>query len=142
MKIEIEEEQIVPVGGLVFLGKSGVMSLIWSPTAGVIAVYIYASHIITNIYKILLCTRREECKPEQLGLEQVPEVENHLSQFPGTFCWLGWIEKLERSPSPWDSSLRSPLLSTVFVTLEFAGPMSLPAPSKESGTPIFRQCGS
>ena len=53
---------------------------------------------------------------------------------------LGWIEKLERSPSPWDSSLRSPLLSTVFVTLEFAGPMSLTAPSIESGTPIFRQC--
>ena len=53
VKIKIEEEQIVPVGGLVFLGKSGVMSLIWSPTAGVIAVNIYASHIITNIYKIL-----------------------------------------------------------------------------------------
>ena len=53
-----------------------------------IAVDICVSHIITNIYKILLCTRREERKLEQLGLEQVPEVENHLSQFPGTFCWL------------------------------------------------------
>ena len=58
---------------------------------------------------------------------------------------LGWIAKLDRSPSPWDSpleSFRSPLLSTVFVTREFAGPMSLPAPSIESGTPIFLRCVS